>query len=120
MIGPAQRENIDIVRGAEDPRGHVGEPRIALLEQFEYSAAIVVGDHNGEVLRSRLSGTDQQPRGVMDEGQITEKRDRPGGVRQRGADRRRDGAVDTGHPAVGPHRDALGIEADQGGVAYRV
>ncbi|SKW36379.1 Uncharacterised protein [Mycobacteroides abscessus subsp. abscessus] len=42
MISPAQRRNIDIVRGTEDARGDIMEARVALLQQFENSAAVVI------------------------------------------------------------------------------
>ena len=120
VVGPAQRQDVDVVRGAEDARGDVGEPGVALFEQFEDTAAIVVGHHDGEVGRSRLGGADQQSGGIVDEGEIAEQGDRAGGVRQGGADGRGHRSVDAGHAAVGPHCDALGVQAHQGGVAHRV
>ena len=120
VVGPAQREDVDVVRGAEDARGDVGEPGVALLEQFEDAAAVVVGHHDGEVGRRRFSGADQQARGIVDEGEIAEQGDRAGVMRQCGADGRGHRSVDAGHAAVGPHRDALGVQPHQGGVAHRV
>ena len=91
--------------GAEDPRGHLGEPRVALLERFEDAAAVVVGHHDRQLLRRRLGRTDQQRTSNERPSPIRATVRPPArSLRQRRADRRRHGAVDA-DPPVGPHRD---------------
>ena len=124
VVGPTQRADVDVMGSAEDPRRHVGESRITLLEQFEDAATVVVGDHDGQALRCRLRRPDQQTRAVVHERQVAEKRDgaAPAGTfeRQRSADRSGHRSVDAGHAAVGTHLHPGGVEPHQGDVADRV
>ena len=106
VVGAAQRADVDVVRGAEHPGGQVGEPRVALLEQFEDAAPVVVGHHDGQVGRHRLGRSDQQAGTVVDESQVTDQRDgaAPGRVvGERRADRGGHRPVDAGDAAVGAH-----------------
>ena len=93
----------------------------ALFEELEDTAAVVVGHDDGEIARPRLTGPDQQPGRVVQEGQVAHERDGPAAlVRQRGAHRRRDGAVDTCDAAIRQHpHGGLGI-AHECRVANRV
>ena len=72
VIGPAQRPTSTSC-GVPKMRDDVGEPGITLLEKFEDAAAVVVGDHDGQVVRDRLGGTDQQAGRVVDEGEVTSR-----------------------------------------------
>ena len=70
-------------------------------------------------------GPISRPGAVVHERQVTDQRDRarPADVAARGqrrTDGRRHRAVDAGDPAVGPHRDAAGVQPDQRDVAHRV
>ena len=110
LRGLAERGEVDVVRGAEEPLVGVRVVLGALLEGGEDRAAVVVGDHDREV-RARLVRPDHQPGGVVQERHVAHQREVAtlGLPRERGTDRGRDGAVDTGQAAVG---DDLAAAAD--------
>jgi len=92
------------VRRTEDALEVRGVRRIALLQGGEDAAAVVV-DHHDPQVRPSLVRADDEPVRVVQEGEITDQRVRRSRVRERGADRGRDRAVDTGQTAVGDGPD---------------
>src|SRR6476620_6567295 len=74
-VGAAECGEIHAVWRAEYPLEDPRVLRVALLEQFECAAAVVVGYHDGQVGRARLTPADEQSGCVVQEGQIADQRD---------------------------------------------
>ncbi len=120
-VGRAQCREVHAVRGAENTLEDTCVLRVALFEQFEDSAAVVVRDDDGEVLRPRLRRPDEQARCVVQEGQVAEQRDGPSLlVGECGTDGGGDRTVDPGDTAVGQHLHVGLRVAHERRVAHRV
>ena len=101
----------------------------ALLQGLEDAAAIVIGHHDGEVLRPRLVLRDQQPIGIVQECHIPYQGHHAWGAPIGGIQRLRGQgdanglghcAIDAGHPARGVGIHAVKGHTDEGGIAHRI
>src|SRR5699024_7687644 len=117
---------VGAVRSAEEPLGGGGRPgggrpgRLAVLQGREDAAPVVVDDHDGQV-GDRLRGPDEQPVGVVQEGQVAHERDGAPGGGQRHPDGGGHGAVDPGQTAGGDDPGGgTGAVVSQSQVAGRV
>ena len=119
-VRPAQCPQIGCGRGAEDALevgGPLGRPG---FEGREDAAAVIVDDDEREV-GHLLPRPDEQPVGVVEEGQVAHQRDGRDQVAGQGdTNRGGDHPVDAGEPAVGEHLVGDRARDGQVEVAHRV